>query len=581
MEYGFEFFNVIGNVRLNGRYDEEFTVGDGHWKVDNGDGWTSGVLRPPGCTIIYYVDTTTPTALEVYLDINFVQETEKGSGEYEKLRDLPMWTPDDGTNGDVVITSDSSAELIGEAVFKLGDPLDPNTANLATFECTLGGVDYEFVLEKTSSNPLVYSEEDGDCQVTITSHSGSTPLNSETLNVTITSPQLQQPVTCVLAKMDPDDNAFTNFTVEIVNRTPPDPTQCHSGVFYVRMSGAEHLDLDGMEVKMDAGHGEVTFYMSEMQDDSGKYISPPLLLKNVGANASSSMSAPPSGLQNAMQGNALKGGSTSIPMSATSSGGAPLIIASSGGKAYTRVDGATSPTTESSIRKPAFLGAALSGKDYKSIPSGHFDNLDKIIGRKSGFMGLTLPKLGYSSSTIKAAVTLPILQAALKNHSIFYIIAHGVGVDGFYEMVNNQPTAFEGIKIWNNYIWPFSDTSHSLTANEITTANGDNVYNLVFINGCCGADDSNGTATAYADAFNAKNYVGWLRSVTITDGANAAVQFFNALDGGKPVSEAILGITAAQSHANDTLNLGLSTRQPLTYVKKDDKIIIDNTPKKN
>ncbi|MCL2502907.1 MAG: hypothetical protein FWE99_07235 [Bacteroidales bacterium] len=223
-------------------------------------------------------------------------------------------------------------------------------------------------------------------------------------------------------------------------------------------------------------------------------------------------------------------------------------------------------------RLPAFLGAALDSTDFGAIPSGHFDNLDKIIGRESGFWSSTPPKLGYSSSTIKKKVTISEFKDALPKHSIFYLFAHGK-TENEHDI---SVVYFEGFNVWND---SKKQRNHPVTPQDISDNIGDNFYNLVFFNGCAGAAINDPTPKEYADAFKAKNYVSWPISMNTTSAANAAIDFFNALDNGNTVDDARSNTKAKQRLPGGGGALTYK-EHTLRAVRNDNKVIIDNTPKK-
>jgi len=228
---------------------------------------------------------------------------------------------------------------------------------------------------------------------------------------------------------------------------------------------------------------------------------------------------------------------------------------------------------------PAFLGAALDGKDFAAVSQttgDHWDILDRIIGRNTSnwMFWSTPPKLGYPNSTVDKEVTDTDLHAALPKHSIFYIMAHGYAENAILE----SDVRFEGIAVWKEKLG-FDTRDHKVTGQEITDNIGENEYNLVFINACGGGNDSAGVATEYATAFKSKNYVSWNFPVTITSARGAAEQFFARLDNGANVSEATKTVQAARSSAGmGNMPVGGLGQTALKQVTRDDEVIIDLTP---
>ena len=183
--------------------------------------------------------------------------------------------------------------------------------------------------------------------------------------------------------------------------------------------------------------------------------------------------------------------------------------------------------------------------------------------------------LGYSNSTTDTKVDIDELKDALPKHSIFYILTHGVADD---PRATNGQYGFMGFKAWNNDL--FWDNYDVVVQPPTISANlGSNEYTLVFINGCASADNSSGGATAFADAFKTKNYVGWKDPVTLTSAAPAAEQFFAQLDHGTTVRDAVRGVQAVKGSIGFVLGAPATiTKVSLDPFRVDDSVIIDNTP---
>jgi hypothetical protein len=611
---------------------------------DNLAGWTNIFANHVSPKRDLLLGTATKTSDQtihsvLLVPFEFVTETEKGSGQYQKLGSLPIFVPNDGTgrgltksaNYDIfsikltenlnatvvntievnyqspsgnftgtltetsvnsgvfqnaggafimalnppVTTSDTTQETLRVLVTASGLGLNnspmalletwaaskefvkpqmdveliltaalasgqPDTVNLRL----QGEGSYDLTLTETGNDTRVFKTADNLLTLSLSNYNGLNSGAADILEMTYSTASLPDPVTYQLVERSADSKIFANFTVGQGNRPVADPVESHDGVFYLKLSGFAGQTVP---VKLKSGANEITVQATAPQGVTDYVMTPPLMLARAGSSPSYS-------------------------------GINVLQLAEGVSDVQTFLMGMTSPAMASKTRLPAFLGMALSGVAHldlsaSGVPSEHFDRLDHIIGRKatSWFFWSTPPKLGYSPSTVDEAVSISSLQDALPNHSIFYLVAHGRA----QPTIDDQNVDFEGFVVWNGWT-VFASCDHLVTATEIDSHIGDNEYNLVFPNACGGANDSSGIATAYANAFRAKNYVGWQFPVVLSDAAGSAEQFFNALDGGNTVAQAVDNITATQ-YIGPMMG-GLGNKIPLTLFRDDPSIIIDITP---
>jgi hypothetical protein len=245
-----------------------------------------------------------------------------------------------------------------------------------------------------------------------------------------------------------------------------------------------------------------------------------------------------------------------------------------------------------SFTKPAaataFLATgAMDGTTLASMPSGttaknHLEALDAIIGEKttSWLLWSKPPLLGYANSVKQTDLTISKLKSEVgNNHSIFYILTHATGTHELPGGPDNS--TFAGFNVWQSGTIFYKP--YVVTANDISSNIGTSAYNLVFINGCCSANDNfsapatTGMATAYKNAFNTHAYVGWDVPVLLDTCVPAAVQFFNALGlGAAKVHDAASNIKASEEGFGN--NLYLDSGNPTALDPKfDDGVIINQT----
>jgi hypothetical protein len=351
---------------------------------------------------------------------------------------------------------------------------------------------------------------------------------------------------------------FSNFSLSYGNNTPVDPGESSDGVFYARIKGMTLPAGQTMPMSISVGSGDPAITGSTPV--GANYVqSSPLLLVPPG-NGSPSYA-----------------GITTIPMDSVNS----LVNLGLYGQtaSFTKHAGPT-----------AFLTTgALGNLTEDALPAGvtpqtHLETLDQIIGRKkySGLFDFTgkPPLLGYANSVTQTELTLTKLQSEVgNNHSIFYILTHGVGTHVAPGGAANS--TFLGFTVWKSgVLW---NTPYTVAASDISGSIGTDTYDLVFVNGCCSANDSNGMATAYKNAFSAHAYVGWDVPVLLDSAVPAAVNFFNALGpGAVTVKQAASGVTGTEEGFGFDAGLGIQTlggNSATLDAKFDDGVIINrNAP---
>lgn len=80
----------------------------------------------------------------------------------------------------------------------------------------------------------------------------------------------------------------------------------------------------------------------------------------------------------------------------------------------------------------------------------------------------------------------------------------------------------------------------------------------------------------YTKAFQARNYVSWEKPTLIIDAAAGAKKFFQQLDGGETVENAMKGIKGGM--VNPVNQQEIYTDSHLGAYQTDDDVIIDQTP---
>jgi len=227
--------------------------------------------------------------------------------------------------------------------------------------------------------------------------------------------------------------------------------------------------------------------------------------------------------------------------------------------------------------EPALLSVALERSAAAKLGGRrkHLEDIDMIVS-SSAPPGSGIPALGYPPSTLETTLSISDFSKLVRDHSIFYLIAHG-GIAGNPYAPNLDDILYQGTFIYTGG-FDIGVPNHLLTPTQIKAANGTKVHNLVFLNSCAGANDSDGVATKYANAFLAQNYVSWQRPVIVDSAGTAALTFFRQLDEGKSVLSATAGVRG-NSKISSWMASSL-TVQPVRIVVFQDnpKVVIDQTP---
>ncbi len=207
----------------------------------------------------------------------------------------------------------------------------------------------------------------------------------------------------------------------------------------------------------------------------------------------------------------------------------------------------------------------------------HLEEIDFLIGRKGSTGRLwwrkeIAPPVGWANSLVDDQLTLAEFQEEVSKHELFYLMAHGVVGDP--EAVSDW--GFVGVGLYDPAT---KKTDHVLTPAEVSTANAANphYYELVFLNSCAGADQSYGIPRLYWEAFEARNYVSWDKPTLLVDAVAGAKTFFQQLDGGEMVKNAVNGINGSLMNPVNLLPIAFGQTY-LTALKTDDESIIDQTP---
>ena len=168
--------------------------------------------------------------------------------------------------------------------------------------------------------------------------------------------------------------------------------------------------------------------------------------------------------------------------------------------------------------------------------------------------------LGWTAPTIRSRATKAAVLAALPKHSLFYFNTHGL-------VTNEHPNRLYAFGAFNS-LNPDDHKTAEFTPAEVAASNGQNVYELVFMNACLSADmrDPLSQGQAFATAFNAKAYVGYNGSQSALLDQKFARAFFNGLKKHASVKNAIKAANSLTQLSIKLTTLG------------DDSIVIDKSP---
>ena len=435
--------------------------------------------------------------------------------------------------------------------------LSATVADTITLEYTLNEVATDVTLTETGANTNVFHSSDGAISLSIIGTPSFNPSVADTMLIQLTATGLfPGTITCQLNETGVNTCVFSNFSITYGDNTPVDPGASADGVFYVRLKGMTLPPGQTMNMSVCVGNDPA---ITGSTPAGANYVqSSPLLLVPPG-NGSPNYS-----------------GITTVSMDAVTSlvnfgfMGQSASFSKKAGPTAFLATGALGIGTESALP----MGVT---------PKNHLETLDQIIGRKkhAGMFDWTgkPPLLGYANSVTQTDLTLDKLKSeAGNNHSIFYLLTHSTGTHVLPGGAENSQ--FFGFTVWKKGF--LSNTPYQVTASDISGSIGTDTYDLIFINGCCSANESNGMATAYKNAFNAHAYVGWDVPVLLDSAVPAAVNFFNALGpGAVTVTTATQGIRGTEAGFGN--GLGLNSPGPTNLSPKfDDGVIINrNAPSPN
>ncbi len=409
-------------------------------------------------------------------------------------------------------------------------------------------------LTETGANTDVFHSADGTISLSIVGTPSFNPSAVDTMQIGVTATGLfSGTMACQLNETGVNTCIFSNFSITYGDNTPVDPGASSDGVFYVRLKGMTLPAGQTMNMSVCAGADPD---ITGSTPAGANYVqSSPILLVPPGSGSPS------------------YSGITTVSMDAVTT---LVKFGFMGQVAQFTKKAATT----------AFLATgALDDATLKALPSGvtakgHLETLDQIIGRKkyTGMFDWTgkPPLLGFANSVTQTDLTISKLKSEVgKNHSLFYILTHSTGTHTSFGADNST---FNGFNVWQS--GTMSNKPYVVTASDISSNIGTSDYDLVFINGCCSANDNGGAmATAYHTAFKAHAYVGWDVPVLLDSCVPAAVSFFNALGpGAVTVTKAANGIQATEEGLGQNLFFDQGDPSNLD-AKFDDGVIVNrNAP---
>jgi hypothetical protein len=212
-------------------------------------------------------------------------------------------------------------------------------------------------------------------------------------------------------------------------------------------------------------------------------------------------------------------GFTTLPVSYPGAGRNPTIQLKMYGQ--TVVDPGTAPH--------ALVGSCLS---TWSVGERHVNHIENDLTQNLGWAVVKQPVFTHA-----------MLNDAVNNSSLFYLITEGVTDDG---TLTGAFVGFEVIRTVNMVHNSFDQ----ILSSDLPQVTAPKTYALVFINGCKAGDAStDGNAVqGFITRFNAKAYVGWDQVVRALDAAAGAGVFFDNLSKSSTVDTAILA-TNSKFHA--------------------------------
>jgi hypothetical protein len=473
--------------------------------------------------------------------LNFESETAKDSGYFYRLdKRLPIFQPDSGINRGVHVA-------VPESPISLKMPAQFSEQNTDVVYGHNGVFGTNVVMTETTTSSRIFRDSQSLYEVDLTSTGESNPSvllsvvarvnhNGDEWNIPLQWEGLNAQTEAVTFKEQPVSTE--------VNVVPLVPDDNHDGVIYLRMSSFAAVYGDELpSVKIRSGENEQTLNW-ETVEGGGKELEPFVLIP------------PGTALSTTFKTLELAVGQPKVS----------VFVANPQG-------GDTKVTEEPTVRAPLLACSIAGGIDVDK----HLLELDNLIGRKRRVGAWSsrqdaYPPLGWPASTTDNLLTLDELKAEVPKREFLYLLAHG-----YVEDPNAlQNYGFVGAALYNPQT---KKTDQLLVPEDIETANAENEdpYYLVFMNGCASTDMTNLIPRKFQTAFGAKNYVGWDHPTLLVDAAAGAVKFFNQLDGGKTVSDAVNGIDGHQADPL-TNTKTLSGTHGLTSFTSDDEYIIDQTP---
>lgn len=426
-------------------------------------------------------------------------------------------------------TSPNSLNFVAASTMTLVDftgPLDPATPDAVSVQLidSFYSQTIQATLTETGPNTGVFTRTAGDVTLTLNSFSGVDPSVVDTATVSIVATALPVPsYTVALTETAPNSREFSNLGAHLRgNVTPETPTTNGQGVFYVQIKGFQ----DATPVKLKVGGSEATVQAMPVPNASNLLRTGKLALLETGD-----------------------------PFAA---GDITTLLAADTSVA-TSAEIYDSPVAKPTLLRTAFFGRCMS---WAQMPSGkdHLLNVsDKVV-----------KKLGWTASVVNQAMTKADVLTAIPKNGLWYSFGHGISQDG------TSAGSFTGFQVWASGN-PLNWKTSVIQPSDVSGVIGSNQYELVFLNSCLATDPRDGSqAAALAAAFKANAYVGWDDEQNISEGAGAAFDFFETLNGINPTTNAPFTVSDGISAAN--LKLGPRSGTTTMTIIGDGTRVIDLTP---
>ena len=201
------------------------------------------------------------------------------------------------------------------------------------------------------------------------------------------------------------------------------------------------------------------------------------------------------------------------------------------------------PSTSNGSR-PAPNNGAFIGRAINSLQmpggSGHLNAIENTL----------INNLGWTVAKDQVVTDTDITNVISK-YSLFYIFCHGITPDGTVH------TPFKEFETWQEF-FPNPLGGAAIYPSWIAAHIGSAKYALVFINGCASTDSQAGSnASAFAAAFggtsNSEAYVGWSTEVNMYEAGGDGPLFFEELENGKTVAEAVTANNLQHGNADSAV----------------------------